>query len=40
MVERGTRKEKPMKPQLVAHELNKLLADDAIVATESGTVTT
>src|SRR5262249_44947747 len=40
MVERGTRKDKPMKPQVVAHELNKLLADDAIVATDSGTITT
>jgi len=40
MVERGTRKDKPMKPQVVAHELNKLLSDDAIVATDSGTVTT
>src|SRR5204863_7733740 len=40
MVERGTRKDKPMKPQVVAHELNKLLSDDAIIATDSGTVTT
>jgi pyruvate dehydrogenase (quinone)/pyruvate oxidase len=40
MVERGTRTDKPMKPQVVAHELNKLLADDAIVATDSGTITT
>ena len=40
MVERGTREDKPMKPQVVAHELNKLLADDAIVATDSGTITT
>ncbi len=40
MVERGTRQDKPMKPQVVAHELNKLLADDAIVATDSGTITT
>jgi pyruvate dehydrogenase (quinone) len=40
MTERGTRRDKPMKPQVVAHELNKLLADDAIVATDSGTVTT
>src|ERR1051326_818289 len=40
MVERGTRKDKPMKPQVVAYELDKLLADDAIVATDSGTVTT
>jgi pyruvate dehydrogenase (quinone)/pyruvate oxidase len=28
-----------MKPQVVAHELNKLLADNAIVATDSGTIT-
>src|SRR5262249_59342809 len=40
MVERGTRAGKPMKPQVVAHELDKLLADDAIIATDSGTVTT
>jgi len=39
MVERGTRKDKPMKPQVVAHELNRLLSDDAIIATDSGTVT-
>jgi pyruvate dehydrogenase (quinone)/pyruvate oxidase len=39
MVERGTRRDKPMKPQVVAHELNKLLADDAIIATDSGTIT-
>jgi pyruvate dehydrogenase (quinone)/pyruvate oxidase len=40
MVERGTRRDAPMKPEVVAYELNKLLADDAIVATDSGTVTT
>ncbi len=40
MTERGTRKDKPMKPQVVAHELNKLLRDDAIVTTDSGTITT
>jgi pyruvate dehydrogenase (quinone)/pyruvate oxidase len=40
MHERGTRTDTPMKPQVVAHELNKLLADDAIVATDSGTITT
>jgi len=40
MVERGTRQEKPMKPQVVAYELDKLLTDDAIVATDSGTITT
>jgi pyruvate dehydrogenase (quinone)/pyruvate oxidase len=37
---RGTRTDTPMKPQVVAHELNKLVADDAIVATDSGTITT
>lgn len=40
MHERGTRTDRPMKPQVVAHELNKLLADDAIIATDSGTITT
>ena len=40
MDERGTLKNKPMKPQVVAHELDKLLNDDAIVATDSGTITT
>jgi len=40
MVERGTRQDKPMKPQVVAHELNKLVSDDAIVTTDSGTITT
>jgi pyruvate dehydrogenase (quinone) len=40
MTERGTRMDMPMKPQVVAHELNKLLSDDAIVATDSGTITT
>jgi pyruvate dehydrogenase (quinone)/pyruvate oxidase len=29
-----------MKPQVVAHELNKLLSDNAIIATDSGTITT
>jgi pyruvate dehydrogenase (quinone)/pyruvate oxidase len=40
MLERGTRRDAPMKPEVVAYELDKLLADDAIVATDSGTVTT
>jgi pyruvate dehydrogenase (quinone) len=40
MLERGTRTDTPMKPQVVAHELNKLLSDDAILATDSGTITT
>ena len=30
----------PMKPQVAAHALNKLLADDAIIAADCGTVTT
>jgi pyruvate dehydrogenase (quinone) len=40
MAERGTRKDTPMKPEVVAHALNGLLRDDAIVATDSGTITT
>ena len=40
MEERGTRQDKPMKPQVVAHELNKLVASDVIVTTDSGTITT
>ena len=40
MEERGTRTDTPMKPQVVAYELNKALEDDAIVATDSGTITT
>ncbi|HET7564048.1 MAG TPA: thiamine pyrophosphate-dependent enzyme [Gemmatimonadaceae bacterium] len=40
MKERGTRSDMPMKPQVVTHELNKLLDDDAIIATDSGTITT
>jgi len=39
MADRGTRRETPMKPQVVTHELNKLLDDDAIVITDSGTIT-
>jgi pyruvate dehydrogenase (quinone)/pyruvate oxidase len=39
MTERGTRRDMPMKPQVVTHELNKLLDDDAIVITDSGTIT-
>jgi pyruvate dehydrogenase (quinone) len=40
MIERGTRTDVPMRPQVVAHELNKLVRDDAIIATDSGTITT
>jgi pyruvate dehydrogenase (quinone)/pyruvate oxidase len=39
MHERGTRQDRPMKPQVVAHELDRLLRPDAIVATDSGTIT-
>lgn len=39
MEDRGTRRETPMKPQVVTRELNKLLNDDAIVITDSGTIT-
>jgi pyruvate dehydrogenase (quinone)/pyruvate oxidase len=37
---RAAREEMPMKPQVVAAALNDLLADDAIVSTDSGTITT
>jgi pyruvate dehydrogenase (quinone) len=40
MEERGTRPDKPMKPQVVAYTLNKLLGDDTIVVSDTGTVTT
>jgi pyruvate dehydrogenase (quinone) len=38
--EQGSRQDKPMRPQLVAWELGKRLAQDAVVAADSGTVTT
>jgi pyruvate dehydrogenase (quinone)/pyruvate oxidase len=40
MEERGTRTDKPMKPQVVAHELGKRLREDAIVSCDSGTIAT
>jgi pyruvate dehydrogenase (quinone)/pyruvate oxidase len=40
MEERGTRMDKPMKPQVVAHELGKRLGEDAIVSCDSGTIAT
>ncbi len=40
MEERGTRTDKPMKPQVVAWELSKLLREDAIVSSDSGTIAT
>jgi pyruvate dehydrogenase (quinone) len=35
----ATNPDKPMKPQVVAHAVNKFLQDDAIVVTDCGTVT-
>jgi pyruvate dehydrogenase (quinone) len=40
MEKRGTRQDKPMKPQVVAWELGKRLRNDAIVSSDSGTITT
>lgn len=40
MEERGSRQDKPMKPQVVAWELGKRLRDDAIVSSDSGTIAT
>lgn len=40
MEERGTRTDMPMKPQVVTWNLNKLLKDDAIVSSDSGTIAT
>jgi len=40
MEKRGTRPDKPMKPQVVAWELGKRLSDDAIISCDSGTIAT
>jgi pyruvate dehydrogenase (quinone) len=40
MEQRGTRRDKPMKPQVVAWELGKRLHNDAIVSCDSGTIAT
>jgi pyruvate dehydrogenase (quinone)/pyruvate oxidase len=40
MEERATRRDKPMKPQVVARELGKRLRHDAIIASDSGTIAT
>ena len=40
MEKRGTRQDKPMKPQVVAWELGKRLNSDAIVSCDSGTIAT
>jgi pyruvate dehydrogenase (quinone) len=38
--ERGTRMDMPMKPQVVTYHLNRLLDDDAIISSDSGTIAT
>lgn len=40
MEQRGTRSDKPMKPQVVAWELGKRLPNNAIVSCDSGTIAT
>jgi pyruvate dehydrogenase (quinone) len=40
MEERGTRTDVPMKPQAVAYHLDKLLSDNAIISSDSGTIAT
>lgn len=40
MEERGTREDKPMKPQVIAWELGKRLHNNAIISCDSGTNTT
>ncbi len=40
MKQRGTRRDTPMKPQVVAWELGQRLRDDAIISSDSGTIAT
>ena len=40
MIERASRRDVPMKPQVIAHELGKRLGNNAIVSSDSGTITT
>jgi len=40
MQEQGTIKDKPMRPQVIARELGRRLPSNAIVASDSGTITT
>jgi pyruvate dehydrogenase (quinone) len=40
MEQRGTRTDTPLKPQVVTYHLNKLLDNDAIVSSDSGTIAT
>ena len=40
MLERAQNMEKPMKPQVIAHELGRFLPENSIVTSDSGTITT
>ncbi len=40
LLERASRRDTPMKPQVIAHELGQRLAPDAISTCDSGTITT
>jgi pyruvate dehydrogenase (quinone) len=40
METRGTRADKPLKPQVVAYHANRFIKDDALVVSDTGTVTT
>jgi len=40
MLERATRTDIPMKPQVIAHEIGKRIKNDAVVTCDSGTITT
>ncbi len=40
MERQATRLDRPIKPQAITYHLNKLLRDDAIISTDSGTITT
>jgi pyruvate dehydrogenase (quinone) len=40
MEERANRTDKPLKPQMITHHINRFLRDDAIIACDCGTVTT
>jgi pyruvate dehydrogenase (quinone) len=39
MLERSSRTDEPLKPQVVARELGELLEDDALIAADTGTIT-
>lgn len=39
LIQQGTRMDMPLKPQVVAYQLNKWMNDDAIVCTDTGSIT-